>query len=125
MPLSSPSTMARVWASSLALLLGYAFVFVPARELWKDHWLVNDGQEGMAVITKEHWGGHGVVVYRYRVGQNVYTGQDRRSWQSPKYAHVMPGEESVVYFSASHPWLSAINLPRNVVVEGLPVVLLA
>lgn len=109
----------------MALLLGYAFVFVPFQELWRDHWLVKDGEQGIAVITKEHWGGHGVVVYRYRVGQKVYAGQDRRSWQNPKYAHAMPGEESIVYFSSSHPWLSAINLPHNVVIEGLPVLLVA
>jgi hypothetical protein len=123
-PLPS-STLARVWASLLALLLGFFFVVVPIQGLWRDHWLVRDGQEGMAVITKEHWGGHGVVVYRYRVGQKVYSGQDHRSWQNPKYAHVMAGENTVVYFSSSHPWLSAINLPRNVVIEGLPVMLLA
>jgi len=98
---------------------------VPIQGLWRDHWLVKDGQQGMAVITKEHWGGHGVVVYHYRVGQKVYSGQDHRSWQNPKYAHVMAGENTVVYFSSSHPWLSAINLPRNVVIEGLPVMLLA
>jgi len=117
--------MERVWVLLFALLLGYAFVFTPARQVWKDHWLVRDGQEGTAVITKEHWAGHGVVVYRYRVGQKVYTGQDRRSRQNSKYAHAVPGEESVVYFSSSHPWLSAINLPRNVGIEGLPVVMLA
>jgi hypothetical protein len=115
----------RVSAAFLALLLGYGFVFAPVYGVWKDHWLVRDGQEGMAVVTKEHWAGHGVVVYQYRVGQNVYTGQDRRSLQNPKYAHVMPGEQSVVYFSSSHPWLSAINPPRTVMIEGLPVVLLA
>ena len=78
----------------------------------------------MAVITKEHWGGQGVVVYRCHVGQKVYTGQDRRSWQNPKYAHVMPSEESVVYSSSSHPCCRP-SLPRNVVIEGQPVVLLA
>ena len=119
------SAIDRVWASFLALLLGYAFVFAPIHEVWRDHWLVKDGQEGMAVVTKEHWAGHGVVVYQYRVGQKVYSGQDHRSLQNPKYTHVMPGERSVVYFSSSHPWLSAINLPRDVMIGGLPVVLLA
>lgn len=114
----------RLWALSLALLLGHAFVYAPIRGMWRDHLLVKDGQEGMALITKEHWAGHGVVVYKYRVGQAVYTGQDHRSIQNPTYAHVMPGEKSVVYFSSSHPWISAINLPRRVVIEGLPVVLL-
>lgn len=125
MPLSSTSTITRLQALFCALVLGYPFVFGTIRGVWKDYWLVKDGQQGVAVITKEHWAGHNVVVYQYRVGQNVYTGQDRRSLQNPKYAHVMPGEKSVVYFSSSHPWLSAIDMRRNVGIPGLPVVLLA
>ena len=121
----SSSAKDRIWTSVIALFLGYAFIFTPIQGVWRDHWLVKDGQQGMAVITRRHWAGHGVVVYQYRVGQKVYTGQDRRSSQNPKYAHVMPGEQSVVYFSASHPWLSAIDLPRGVMISGLPVVLLA
>jgi hypothetical protein len=57
------------------MLLGYFFVFGPIQALWRDHWLVKDGQQGIAVITKENWSGHGVVVYQYRVGQKVYIGQ--------------------------------------------------
>jgi len=114
----------RIWASFLALLLGYYFVVAPARQVWQDYWLVKDGQQTVAVITKEHWAGHDVVVYRYRVNEQEYTGQDHRSYQAPKYVRVMPGEKSVIYFSTSHPWLSAINRPRTVMVEGLPVVLL-
>jgi hypothetical protein len=120
----SPPTIDRIWASFLALLLGYHFVVEPARQVWQYYWLVKDGQQGVAVITKEHWSGHDIVVYRYRVAQREYTGQDFRSYQDPRYARVMPGEKSVVYYSSSHPWLSAINRPRAVVVEGLPVVLL-
>jgi len=87
----------------VGMLLEFFFVVVPIQGLWRDHWLVRDGQQGMAVITKEHWGGHGVVVYHYRVGQKVYSGQDHRSWQNPKYAHVMAGKNTIVYFSSSHP----------------------
>jgi len=58
------------------------------------------------------------------VNQNEYTGQDFRSCQNPKYAHVMVGQQTIVFFSASHPWLSRINLPRTAMVEGLPVLLL-
>jgi hypothetical protein len=124
-PHLSPSTIARIWALLFALLLGHAFILAPAETLWRDYWLVKDGQPGMAVVTKEHWAGHNVVVYQYLVGRAVYTGEDRRSLQNPKYAHVMPGEKSIVYYSSSHPWLSAIDLPQHVVIAGLPVVLLA
>jgi hypothetical protein len=40
----------------------------------------------------------------------------------PRYAHVTVGEQSVVYFSSSHPWLSLLNRRRTAMVEGLPVV---
>ncbi len=122
---SGPLNISRVWSALLALLLGYFFVLEPARELWLNYWLIRDGQRAVAVITKPHWAGHDVFVYRYRVNQKTYTGQDYRSFQDPKYRNVMVGEETVVYFSSSHPWLSAINMPPVVMFEGLPVVLLA
>jgi hypothetical protein len=121
----SSTVPARVSAALLALLMGYFFVFQTISGIWVQHWLVKDGTPGMAVVTKEHWAGHNVVVYQYRVGQQVYTGQARRSLQNPKYAHVIGGEKTIVYFSASHPWISAIDLPSIVTIPGLPVVLLA
>jgi hypothetical protein len=122
---SSVPKIPRIWAALLALLLGYFFVLEPARELWLNYWLIRDGQQGVGVITKPHWGGHGVFVYRYVVNQKTYTGQDFRSYQNRKYGNVMIGEKTVVYFSASHPWLSAMNMPPVVMFRGLPVVLLA
>ena len=96
----------------------------PARQVWSNYWLLRDGQEGTAIVIKELWTGHDVVRYRYSVNQKDYTGQDYRSWQDPKYARVQVGEKSPVYFSSSHPWLSALNRPRSVAVEGLPVIVL-
>jgi len=124
-PASPPSNIPRVWAALLALLLGYYFLLGPARALWLNYWLIRDGQQGVAVITQAHWAGHGIFVYRYRVNQKTYTGQDHRSYQNPKYANVLLGQETVVYFSSSHPWLSAINMPQFVMFNGLPVVLVA
>jgi hypothetical protein len=124
-PFPASSTMqARVSAALLALLMGYFWIFQPISGVWAQHWLVKDGTQGMGVVTKEHWAGHNVVVYQYRVGQQVYTGQDRRSLNNPKYANVMAGEKTIVYFSSSHPWISAINLPSTVTIPGLPVVVL-
>jgi hypothetical protein len=93
--------------------------------MWRDHWLIKDGQQTKADITRQHWAGHDVVLYEYRVGQKVYTGSDRRSLQNPKYAHVGPGEKTVLYYSRSHPWLSAIDMPQFVGISGLPVAVLA
>jgi hypothetical protein len=121
----SPSTTNRISALVIAVLLGHFFIVVQAQILWKNHWILKDGQQGIAVVTKVPWTGHKAVAYRYRVNQRDYTGEDARSWQDPRYAHVMVGEESVVYFSSSHPWLSLLNRPRTAMVEGLPVVVLA
>src|SRR5215831_6445075 len=103
---------------AIALFLGW-FLVGQARSAWKNHWLLTDPQEGMAVITKEHWGGHGRFVYKYAVSGTRYTGVSSRNWQDPKYSSVGPGGESIVYYSASHPWISLLFKPRTVV-EGLP-----
>ena len=125
LPVQKPTpTLDRIFAVTLTLLLGYYFVIAPAQETWSNYWLVKDAQEGTAIVTKELWTGHNVVQYRYRVNQKEYTGQDRRNWQDPKYAHVLVGERSPVHLSSSHPWLSALNRPRSVMIEGLPVVVL-
>lgn len=121
--LPAPSTaVTRLSASILIVVLAFPGVVFPVRELRTNYWLLRDGKRGVAVVLKDHLS-HGRIEYRYRVNQHVYTGQDIRSWQNPKYANVTAGEESIVYFSSSHPWLSAINLPRGVMFEGLPVVL--
>jgi hypothetical protein len=95
------------------------WLFLQARSSWRNYWLLKDGQPGMAVVTKEYWGGHGQVIYRYVVNQQEFTGISKRNWQEEKYKSVRPGEEAVVYFSASHPWLSLLYKP-DVIVEILP-----
>lgn len=61
--------------------------------------------------------------YYYTVNGKKYTGVCRRNWQDPKYSRVEAGEKSIVYFSASHPWISCLYKPRAVI-EGVPVILL-
>lgn len=62
--------------------------------------------------------------YRYSVNGKNYSGVCGRNWQDPKYSGVEAGEESIVYYSASHPWISCLRKPRTVI-EGLPVILIA
>jgi hypothetical protein len=113
---SSP-TATRIIASFLALFLGYPFVFGTIQGLWRDHWLVNDAQLGAALVIQE--AGHGRVIYQYRVGQKLHTGQDHRS-ENQKYVHAMSrreGEDTAIYFSSSRPWISAVNLGHNEMCE--------
>jgi hypothetical protein len=124
MPLS-PSNVERFEALFFALVIGYGFIILPAQYTWTNYWLTKDGQQGMAVVTKVLWTGHNGVAYRYRVNQKEYTGAGGRSWQDAKYRLVMPGDQTIVYFSSSHPWLSRLNRPRTAMIEGLPVLLLA
>lgn len=86
---------------------------------WTNYWLITDGQQGMAVITKEH--SKRLLEYTYTVDQVTYSGKAKSDWQGT-YSNVHPGEEAAVYYSASHPALSALYLPR-IVVEGWPALL--
>ena len=99
----------------MSLGLGW-FLFGWARSARMDYWLRTDGQQGMAIIIKEDWGGHGKMVYRYRVNEREYVGISSRDYQDPRYRNVQPGEEASVYFSASHPWLSLLYKPRSFLV---------
>ena len=106
----------------MACFLGW-FLWGQVRSAWLSYWLLTDARSGMAVVSKFVWTGHNVVAYRYTVGGHEYPGQSRRNWQDPKYANVQAGDTAIVYFSASHPWLSCLYMPRTVV-EGLPVVII-
>jgi hypothetical protein len=113
----------RLVGSIVAVILG-AFLFGWVKSTWRNYWLLGDCQEGMAVVTKESWAGHNTVVYRYTVNKKEYFGSSMRNWRQPKYSKVRAGDQSLVYFSASHPWLSLLYKPQTVV-EGLPVLLIA
>src|SRR4051794_13400096 len=113
---------ARLAGLVLALVLGQ-FLFLRARSGWTNYWLLTDARKGTAIVTKELWSGHNAVGYQYDVDHRQYHGQSGRNWQDQKYSTVQVGEESVVFFSASHPWLSLLYMPRGVL-EGLPVILI-
>jgi hypothetical protein len=110
---------ARLTGLVLALALGW-FLFLQGRSAWSSYWILKDAQQGTAVVTKEHWSGHNVVQYRYEANEKHYSGQSRRDWKKKR---VQVGEEAVVYFSASHPWLSRLYMPQTPL-EGLAVIII-
>ena len=82
---------------------------------------MKDGLQGMAAITQEH--SKRIMDYKYTVDQKEYEGKSRSNWEG-EYKGVRVGDACVMYFSASHPWLSALYKPRAVV-EGLPALIVA
>jgi hypothetical protein len=80
----------------------------------EEHWLLKDAQEGIAMVTKDLWTGHNGVAYRYTVNHKEYTGEGMRNYQDPRYRNVHPGDKSVVYYSASHPWMSRLRRPDRI-----------
>jgi hypothetical protein len=105
------------------ILLGYFIVSMALK--WRtDYWVLADGQPSMALVTGMSWAGHGVVDYEYEVKGTRYTGRSQRNWREEKYRHVGIGGKSVVYISASHPWLSNLDRPEAVGI-GWPVMLVA
>ena len=112
----------RVIGLVLAAILGH-FLFGFIQNARANYWLMTDVQQGMATITRPYWGGHNMYDYRYIVDGREYTGVSYRDWQSPKYGSVQPGGQAIVYFSASHPWMSLLYKPSTVI-EGLPVLII-
>ena len=92
--------------------LGF-WLFGQARSSWRDYWIMHDGQQGTATVTKEYAGGHGRLVYQYTVSQKQFTGVSNSNWKDEKYRDVRPGNEAPVYFSTSHPWLSQLYKPEG------------
>jgi hypothetical protein len=113
----------RFTGTSVALFLGW-FLFQRAQSSWVNYWLLADSKQGTAIVTNELWSGHDAVGYNYQVGQQEYTGKDVRPWHRLKNNGLHIGEQTIVYYSESHPWLSLLNRPRTFV-EGWPVVLIA
>jgi hypothetical protein len=114
-------TFDRVTALLVAILLGQPFVVDVIQICHRDYWILTDGEQGIGVVTLEH--GHGVVDYEYRVNDTTYQGADRRSLKDPRYANAMVGGHTVVHFSASHPWLSSIDLPATTFPAGWPLIM--
>ena len=98
------------------------FVVGMPRGWWGDYWLLRDGQPNRGIVTRLV--GRRSVEYRYTVNEKEYWGRCPRNSRDPKYSRVGPGEETVIYYSVSRPWISCVNKPTDVGV-GLPVWLLA
>lgn len=72
----SHSILQRLFTLAVALLMGHFFLIVQARTVWKNYWILKDGQKGTAFVTKVIWTGHDAVAYRYLVNQEEYSGTD-------------------------------------------------
>jgi hypothetical protein len=97
------------------------FLFWWAQDAWTNYWLLRDAQQGTALVTEELPQRRNTVAYKYVVDQREYSGRGSRNWKDGRKVQV--GERAVVYFSASHPWLSHLYMPQTVL-EGLPVIVL-
>jgi hypothetical protein len=98
----------KMWLFLTVVFFGFILI-AGIRDFRECYWLKKDAKRGVAIITKERQ--HGMVDYRYTVDRHDYTGESHRNYEEEKYRNVHPGEESLVYFSASHPWLSSLETP--------------
>src|SRR5262245_22775708 len=89
--------------------------------VWTDHWLNKDGKTTRAFVTQTH--PKRVFDYRYTVNGIEYSGTSVRDWEDEKVHELRKGEETTVYFSASHPWLSSMQSDR-LTWEAIPIVVL-
>ena len=76
------------------------------------YWILHDGVRTIGHVTGE--GGHNVIYYTYRAAGTRFSGGGPRDYRDERYAHVGVGGESVVWYSASHPWISTPCRPDSV-----------
>lgn len=113
------STSKRFAGGMIGICLGL-FLWIQASWAWTNYWLLVDGQQGLALITGEHWSGRRQFTYSYAVDKKNYYGFSHRNSRNKQYSEVGIGGMSVVFFSASHPWLSLLYEP-DAVIKGWPV----
>ena len=105
----------------VALVLGWILI-VCITETWGEYWLLKDAQEGTAVVIARLPSGRQSrdhrVAYSYAVNGKTYKGQSGRNYEE-RYQREQPGEKSVVYYSASHPWISSLSRPQRFGLELL------
>jgi hypothetical protein len=112
------ATSNRILPAVIVVLAGL-FLSNSARNAWTNYWLLKDGRIGEAMITSKAWSGVGAFNYTYAVDKRSYEGSGQQGKQPP-----VVGQRSSVYFSASHPWISALDRPQPVSV-GLPAAIVA
>ena len=100
----------RIGLLAMAAVFGYSFIFKFLYNARAQYWLTVDAKQTMALIIKELE--HGVVEYKYSVAGTEYNGASQRNWEQKKYRDVGVGQESIVFYSASHPWLSSLTTPQ-------------
>ena len=101
----------RIGLLGMAVFFGYSFIFCNLiYPNWMQFWLHRDAIQSTAIITGTRQ--HGVVDYKYQAGGKDYTGSSQRNWEQEKYRNVGVGQESIVFYSTSHPWLSTLQNPQ-------------
>jgi hypothetical protein len=81
-------------------------IFAWGRECWKDFWLYLDGRQIPAILIVQGNGMKpGTFVYEYTVKGVQYNGDCRPG------GNAQLGQQTLVFVSRSHPWLSSAQLP--------------
>ena len=85
-------------------------IYSHAHRIWIDYWVSKDGQRVSAQVT-EAYSKH-FFDYRYTVDGKEYAGNDYRDWEDEQIHKLQVGEQTTVFISASHPWLSSLRSIR-------------
>ena len=98
---------ASIWLAFTALFLVF---FAGPCHFQSTYTLAQDPKQTTAVLTESL--GHGVFRYKYSVAGREYSGASQRNWEQEKYRNVDVGAQSVVFYSASCPWISSLETPQ-------------
>jgi hypothetical protein len=89
------------------VFLGF-ILFSQLQYLPTDYWILTDGAETTALVTGKDFFWGKSVAYSYTVAGQEYTGKEVPKWPYPEV-----GDQCMVYYSVSHPWLSLLIKPKS------------
>lgn len=96
----------RIGLLAMAIFFGYSFIYKVSYNMRTQYWLTVDAKQTKVLITKV-WGQG--VDYKYSVGNKEYNSHSQRDWEHD----IGAGQESIAFYSSSHPWLSSLTKPQT------------
>ena len=103
-PLERVQRGAVIWVGFTSLFLIF---FAGPCHFRESYILAEDSKETTAVLIEKRQ--HGVFRYKYSVAGHEYSGASQRNWEQ---RNVEVGDQSAVFYSASHPWISSLETPQ-------------
>jgi hypothetical protein len=78
---------------------------------WKAFWLIKDSKGTLGTITRTY--PKRIFDYQYTADGKIYAGRDDRNLASEQFRKLRVGDNTLVFFSSSHPSFSTFEVRKS------------